>query len=522
MDSAARIDQFASLAFDSRIRKQSAQDDGANDLFARALDRQLARQHEDGLARNAPGKARQNFAGRFDRARDSGAPGEATPRDERSVGDADKNSDVSRETTEAPAKAKPATPRQDQPKARTASKSGETTAKPAAADAKDAPVDQKAAATTTTATEGDDKPADQTAGKPTAAAKVSADATVSTVGTAAAQPAVDVAVTANAAGAPIGVLLLTGASGTTPNAAAQDAAQDPALASLLAKLPVAQAAAANATDGTTADPASIAPADPLLVGKPKTTGSDGARQPAVTQGPAKARTASGATAAQPDASKTIAPQATPLAALTPANNGAPKNIALGEDIALTGDSSVGDVDISAWPDPLGPALPDGTLARTASMRSAAFLAQLKQNVPSLPPHEQVAVQIQRAARNGIGRLTVDLQPAELGRVEIKMDVDKDKNVTANVVVDRPGTLDLLQRDARNLERLLQEAGLQTNSGSLSFSLRDSGPGNQEQAGGGSASMGGGRGAGGDDAASGPAPVRPDVVATADGYVDLKT
>jgi flagellar hook-length control protein FliK len=178
----------------------------------------------------------------------------------------------------------------------------------------------------------------------------------------------------------------------------------------------------------------------------------------------------------------------------------------------------GDSAFSSW----SPYLGSGGTAGGLSARQSAFIAQLRQNLPTIPAHEQIAVQIQNAMQNGSSRLTLDLQPAELGRVEIRLNVDKDKNVTATVVVDRPATLDLLQRDAKALERALQDAGLQTGSGSLSFSLRDSGG----QGGGDPRNAPGGTGTGG-NAADGAAdttlqPARPDVVATADGYADLET
>jgi flagellar hook-length control protein FliK len=124
-------------------------------------------------------------------------------------------------------------------------------------------------------------------------------------------------------------------------------------------------------------------------------------------------------------------------------------------------------------------------------------------------------------QNGNSRLTVALHPVELGRVEVKLDIDKDKNVTATVLVDRPATLDLLRNDAKALERALQDAGLQTGDGSLSFNLRDS----NGQDGGAQNGSGTGTGSGRGTGASGSevkAEVRADVVKTADGYVDLET
>jgi len=219
------------------------------------------------------------------------------------------------------------------------------------------------------------------------------------------------------------------------------------------------------------------------------------------------------------------------AAIQPVKNGAAAawagpnyNSDLPEELSVTAGTTTGatsDGEFSTWSEYLGSGAA-ANLSNGAAARQAAFLAELRQSIQLPPAHEQIAVQIQSAMQNGTNRLTVDLQPAELGRVEIKLDVDKDKNVTATVVVDRPGTLDLLQRDSKALERALQDAGLQTNSGSLSFSLRDSG-GQGGNAQNGAAGQGTGQGAAGNgpqEAASQPS--RADVVATADGFVDLET
>ena len=90
------------------------------------------------------------------------------------------------------------------------------------------------------------------------------------------------------------------------------------------------------------------------------------------------------------------------------------------------------------------------------------------------PTMQVAVQIARAAQDGVNQIQIRLNPAELGRVDVRMDVGHDGRVIAVVTADRQETLDLLQRDQRSLERALQDAGLQTGSGGLSFSLRHDG------------------------------------------------
>jgi flagellar hook-length control protein FliK len=103
-------------------------------------------------------------------------------------------------------------------------------------------------------------------------------------------------------------------------------------------------------------------------------------------------------------------------------------------------------------------------------RRAEFVANLRQHLQNLPAHEQVALSIQRSVRDGNGRISLQLSPAELGRVNVRLDIDDDNRVQATVTVERPATLDLLQRDIRALERALQEAGLKTDSDSLSLNL----------------------------------------------------
>jgi flagellar hook-length control protein FliK len=80
--------------------------------------------------------------------------------------------------------------------------------------------------------------------------------------------------------------------------------------------------------------------------------------------------------------------------------------------------------------------------------------------------------IAKAVQNGTDKISIRLNPSELGRVDIKLDVTKDGVVTASVLVERPETLELLKADARSLERALANAGLDPDSDNLSFNLRD--------------------------------------------------
>ncbi len=113
----------------------------------------------------------------------------------------------------------------------------------------------------------------------------------------------------------------------------------------------------------------------------------------------------------------------------------------------------------------------GDIRHSSPVQQAA--AQPPRPAAELPaPAGQVAVQIHRAVSEGLDRINIQLRPASLGRIWIQLELSHDGRVTAVIAVDRPETLDLLQRDARGLERALEQAGLRTDSGSLSFNLSD--------------------------------------------------
>lgn len=101
--------------------------------------------------------------------------------------------------------------------------------------------------------------------------------------------------------------------------------------------------------------------------------------------------------------------------------------------------------------------------RPAAQANAAQAADLTQ---------QVAVQIAKhAAPGGTSKFEIRLDPPELGRIEVRLEIHRDGQVHAILAADRPETLELLNRDSRGLERALQDVGLKADSGSLSFSLR---------------------------------------------------
>ncbi len=110
-------------------------------------------------------------------------------------------------------------------------------------------------------------------------------------------------------------------------------------------------------------------------------------------------------------------------------------------------------------------------ASAASIANAAPVPSHGASYVAAVPVTGLAVEIAAQARDGKHRFEIRLDPPELGRIDVRLDVDHHGQVTSRLIVERAETLDLLRRDAPALERALQAAGLKTDGG-LDFSLRD--------------------------------------------------
>ncbi len=88
-----------------------------------------------------------------------------------------------------------------------------------------------------------------------------------------------------------------------------------------------------------------------------------------------------------------------------------------------------------------------------------------------PATHTLALSIQKNGSNSDSRnWTLQLDPPDLGKVEVELNFSKDKLVKAVMVIEKPETWMMLQRDAQILERALQEAGLDVSSDNLEFEL----------------------------------------------------
>jgi hypothetical protein len=85
--------------------------------------------------------------------------------------------------------------------------------------------------------------------------------------------------------------------------------------------------------------------------------------------------------------------------------------------------------------------------------------------------QTLALHIAARWARGESRFTIRLDPPELGRIDVNLNVSNHGHAQAVLAVEKPQTLDLLLRDAPTLERALKDAGLEL-GGNLSFSLKE--------------------------------------------------
>lgn len=77
---------------------------------------------------------------------------------------------------------------------------------------------------------------------------------------------------------------------------------------------------------------------------------------------------------------------------------------------------------------------------------------------------------QNATQKGDTEIQIELDPPELGRVRIQMIAESDGGLKAQLSFDKPETFLMMQRDSAQLEKALDEAGIDMGDNTLEFSL----------------------------------------------------
>jgi flagellar hook-length control protein FliK len=122
-------------------------------------------------------------------------------------------------------------------------------------------------------------------------------------------------------------------------------------------------------------------------------------------------------------------------------------------------------DASAQVTALAAPVQTSTLITTASLTAAPATG-------APVPVSGLAVEIAASVQSGKTRFELRLDPADLGRIDVRIDVDRNGQVTSHLTVEKPETLSMLRQDAPQLQQALNDAGLKTGSNGLQFSLRD--------------------------------------------------
>ena len=144
-----------------------------------------------------------------------------------------------------------------------------------------------------------------------------------------------------------------------------------------------------------------------------------------------------------------------------ANAPAPPARALAFASLLTAQDAAPAVTGHSPPPPAPPALDT-----TAPLSATTAQPQAR----AIPPGA-VPMTIAALTRDGARQFEIRLDPAELGRIDVSIAVDREGAVRTHLVVERPETLHLLRNDAPKLEQAMTDAGLKPDSAGLSLSLR---------------------------------------------------
>ncbi len=113
-----------------------------------------------------------------------------------------------------------------------------------------------------------------------------------------------------------------------------------------------------------------------------------------------------------------------------------------------------------------PPMPAGATQPTLSMRSDRL-------------GERMGVEIARRVAQGGDEILIRLDPAELGRISVRMSFDEGGSLRAVVAADSPMVAEAIRRDTGDLARALGDAGVRTDAQSFRFD-RNGADGGQQQ------------------------------------------
>ncbi|MDP2764078.1 MAG: flagellar hook-length control protein FliK [Brevundimonas sp.] len=230
----------------------------------------------------------------------------------------------------------------------------------------------------------------------------------------------------------------------------------------------ATAAANEAAQVIARTSASPAPSSPLPVAAPPAPLRPLAERTSRPLDTPTVRTGDGARAVDPApvaaATATVASQ--PSGADQPARLADFIVAAAGRETAKGGEAGVTAPDL--------PPVEEGAVAQTQAASTARETAVSQLSRVAIEATAQIAAQILRRLEGRSTRFEMALTPDELGRVDVKLDIDSEGRLNARLAFDNPAAATDLRGRADELRRQLEEAGFHLADDALEFAERDSG------------------------------------------------
>lgn len=123
---------------------------------------------------------------------------------------------------------------------------------------------------------------------------------------------------------------------------------------------------------------------------------------------------------------------------------------------------------------------NGNTVAVAPVQTASVATTLQVSQP--PPQQQdpmpdqtafaaLGVAIATRSKDGARQFDINMHPADLGKIDVRISVDSSGQAQAHLTAEHPQTLQLLKQDQTTLAQNLRDAGLNLANNGLNFSLK---------------------------------------------------
>ncbi len=111
-----------------------------------------------------------------------------------------------------------------------------------------------------------------------------------------------------------------------------------------------------------------------------------------------------------------------------------------------------------------------SLQLTGASPLSSLITQTQNASQAHPATQAVAIIMQKGAANGKNTtITLQLNPEDLGKIQVRLEFSRNQSVKAHMMIEKPETHMMMQRDAHFLERALEDSGINTDE-AITFDL----------------------------------------------------